>query len=97
LRVKHTIADLEGRVEELTQQLIAIKLENDSLKTSNQLTPIGAIPLVMPPDAIPIEPLEHYPGLDAVALQKVLQANAYGSDNSQFPQPLAANPLTTTG
>ncbi|KAN0099068.1 protein of unknown function (DUF3425) domain containing protein [Hyaloscypha variabilis] len=96
LRVKHTIADLEGRVEELTQQLIAIKLENDSLKASNQLTPIGAIPLVMPPDAIPIEPFEHYPGLDAVALQKVLQANAYGSDNSQFPQPQAANPLTTT-
>jgi hypothetical protein len=51
----------------------------------------------MPPDAIPIEPFEHYPGLDAVALQKALQANAYGSDNSQFPQPLAANPLTTTG
>lgn len=97
LRVKHTIADLESRVEELTQELIRIKLENDSLKASNQLTPIGSIPLVMPSDAMPIEPAEHYPGLDTIALRKILQASAYGSDASQFPQPLAANPLTTTG
>ncbi|KAE9366388.1 hypothetical protein N431DRAFT_446556 [Stipitochalara longipes BDJ] len=96
LRVKRTIAHLESRVENLTQQLIAAKLERDSLQASNQLTPIGAVPQVMPPDAIPIEPVEHYPGLDAVALRKALQASTYLPDASQFAQPLAVNPLTTT-
>jgi hypothetical protein len=97
LRVKHTIADLESRVKEITQQLVAIKLENDSLKAANQLAPIGCIPQLMPPDAIPIVPDEHYPGLDAIARRRNLQASAYVSDTSQFAQPLAVNPLMTTG
>ena len=98
--MKRTIADLESKVENLTQELIALKLERDSLKASNQLTPIGAVPQAMPPDAIPIEPVEHYPGLDAIALQKglnALQANTFLPDALQFAQPLPANALTATG
>jgi hypothetical protein len=33
--VKQTIAELESRVEDLTKQLIATKLENGSLKAEN--------------------------------------------------------------
>jgi hypothetical protein len=86
LRVKQTIADLERKVEELAKQLIAIKLENDSLKAANQLPPIGSIPEQMPPDAIPILPIEHYPGVDIIIQERNLRANQFVFDPSQFAQ-----------
>lgn len=86
LRVKQTIAQLESRVEDLTQQLIATKLENDSLKAENQLAPPGSIPQRMVPGSIPLDdPFENYPGLDAVQ-QRNFHASPYMPTDSQFAQ-----------
>ena len=97
LRVKHTITYFERRVKDLTAQLIAIKLENDSLKAANQLAPIGSIPQQMPPDAIPIVPDEYYPGVDAIIRKRNLQAGQYVFDTSQFAQPSAMHPPMPMG
>lgn len=87
LRVKQTIAELESRVEDLTKQLIATKLENDSLKAENQLAPPGSIPRQMVPGSIPLDdPLENYPGLDAVVQRRNLHASQYMPTGSQFAQ-----------
>jgi len=97
LRVKHTIADLERRAEDLAKQLIALKLENDSLKAENQLAPIGCIPQQMPPDLIPIVPNESYPGVEAVIRRRNSQASQYVPNTSQFAQPLVVQPPMGTG
>jgi hypothetical protein len=86
LRVKQTIAELESRVEDLTTQLIATKLENDSLKAENQLAPPGSIPQQLVPGSIPLDdPFENYPGLDAVQ-QRHLHASQYMPIDSQFAE-----------
>ena len=86
LRVKQTIAELESRVEGLTTQLIATKLENDSLKAENQLAPPGSIPQQLVPGSIPLDdPFENYPGLDAVQ-QRNLHASQYMPTDSQFAE-----------
>ncbi|KAH8750625.1 hypothetical protein F5882DRAFT_77230 [Hyaloscypha sp. PMI_1271] len=86
LRVKQTIAELESRVEDLTTQLIATKLENDSLKAENQLAPPGSIPQQLVPGSIPLDdPFENYPGLDAVQ-QRNLHASQYMPTDSQFAE-----------
>jgi hypothetical protein len=41
----------------------------------------------MPPDAIPIMPDEHYPGIDVIIRQRNLPADQYVFDTSQFAQP----------
>jgi hypothetical protein len=52
-RVKQTIAELEKRVEILTQELHLTRLENASLQVKNQLAPPGTIPAMAPPQPIP--------------------------------------------
>jgi len=84
--VKQTIAELENRVEDLTTQLIATKLENDSLKAENQLAPPGSIPQQLVPGSIPLDdPFENYPGLDVVQ-QRHLHASQYMPIDSQFAE-----------
>jgi hypothetical protein len=95
--VKQTITELERRVEDLTGQLIAIKLENDSLKAENQLAPPGCIPQRMAPESIPIVPEENYPGVEAVMQRRNLQASQYAPNTSQFSQSLAVQPPIGTG
>jgi hypothetical protein len=51
-RVKQTIAELEKRVECLTQELHQTRLENVSLQEKNQLTPPGTILATTPPQSI---------------------------------------------
>jgi hypothetical protein len=51
--VKQTIAELEKRVEILTQELHLTRLENASLQEKNQLAPPGAVPMMAPPQALP--------------------------------------------
>jgi hypothetical protein len=88
LRVKQKIAELESRVEDLTKQLLAAKLENDSLKAENQLAPPGSIPRRLVPGSVPLDdPLENYPGLDAVVQQRNLRASQCMPTDSQFAQP----------
>lgn len=87
LRVKQTIAELERRVKDLTKQLVAAKLENDSLKAENQLAPPGSIPRQMALDLIPLDDAsENYPGLEVVLRRRNLQASQYMPTNSQFAQ-----------
>jgi hypothetical protein len=92
LRVKQTIAELERRVEDLTKQLIAAKLENDSLKTENQLNPPG--PQRLPPPLA--DPNAVYPGLEVVARRKSLQTSQYTANPLQssmsfvVPGPISA-------
>ena len=82
--MKQTIAELESRVDDLTKQLVAAKLENDSLKAENQLAPPGSIPPQMEPGSIPLDdPLESYPGLDTIVQQRNHQ---YMPTDSQFAQ-----------
>jgi hypothetical protein len=50
--VKQTIAELEKRVEILTQELHLTRLENASLQEKNQLAPPGTIPTMAPPQAL---------------------------------------------
>ncbi len=97
LRVKHTIAGLERRVEGLTQQLIALKLEKDSLKAENQLASIGCIPQQMQPNSILMVPNEIYPGVEAVVQRRNLQASQYVPSTSQFAQPLVMHQAKGTG
>jgi len=94
--VKQTIAELQSRVDDLTKQLIATKLENDSLKAENQLAPPGSIPPQMEPGSIPLDdPLESYPGLDTVQ-QGNLHASQYMPTDSQFAQsPMMPVPIGT--
>lgn len=51
--MKQTIAELEKRVEILTQELHLTRLENASLQEKNQLAPPGTIPTTAPPQALP--------------------------------------------
>jgi hypothetical protein len=95
--VKQTIAELERRVEDLTKQLIAAKLENDSLKEENQLNPPGCIPQAVPPEMVPtIDPNIIYPGMEVVSQRKnhVAQCMPIGS---QFPQSMIAAGATAPG
>jgi hypothetical protein len=87
--VKQTIAELERRVEDLTKQLIATKLENDSLKEENQLPFPGSIPQTMPPDMAPT--IDHsiiYPGAEVVAQRRNFPMVQYVPPASQFSQSL---------
>jgi len=87
LRVKQTVAELERRVEDLTKQLIAAKLENDSLKAENQLNPPGCIPLTLAPELLPVDdPNIIYPGMEVVSRRKHLHMAQYMPNASQFSQ-----------
>ena len=96
-RVKQRVAELERSVEDLTKQLIASKLENDSLKAKNQLAPPGCVPQRMAPESIPIVPDESYPGVEVVIQRRNLQASQYVPSASQFSQSLVVQPPTGTG
>jgi hypothetical protein len=85
--VKQTIAELERRVEDLTKQLIAAKLENDSLKEENQLNPPGCIPQAVPPELVPIVDRDViYPGMEVVAQRKNHHMAQYMPVDPQFSQ-----------
>jgi hypothetical protein len=95
--VKQTIAELERRVEDLTKQLIAAKLENDSLKEANQLNPPGCIPQVVPPELVPtIDPDIIYPGMEVISQRKNHIAQ-YMPIDSQFPQSMLVAGATAPG
>lgn len=89
LRVKQTIAELERRVEDLTKQLIAAKLENDSLKEENQLPFPGSLPQTLPPDIVPA--IDHsivYPGTEVIAQRRNFSTVPYVPPASPFSQSL---------
>jgi hypothetical protein len=93
-RVKQTIAELEKRVEMLSEELHLTRLENASLQEKNQLAPPGTIPLVAPP--MPVPGPEEFPEgtaaiMDVVVRQKT-QPPPYVGMGSQF-----ANNMVVTG
>jgi len=91
--VKQTIAELERRVEDLTKQLIAVKLENDSLKEENQLNPPGCIPQTIAPELVPIsDPDIIYPGMEVVSQRRnhMAQYMPIDSQLSQLSQSMIA-------
>jgi hypothetical protein len=93
--VKQTIAELERRVEDLTKQLIAAKLENDSLKEENQLNPPGCIPQTIAPELVPIsDPDAIYPGMEVVSQRRNHHMAPYlpVASQSQFSQSLVPGP-----
>jgi hypothetical protein len=98
--VKQTIAELERRVEDLTKELIATKLENDSLKAENQLDPPGSIPQTLAPEMLPVnDPNIIYPGMEVVS-QRRNHLDQYMPTASQFSQstigPAAPGPSKKT-
>ncbi|PMD33123.1 hypothetical protein L207DRAFT_175622 [Hyaloscypha variabilis F] len=76
-RVKQTIAELEKRVEILTQELQLTRLENASLQQRNQLAPPGTIPQLAPPGPVPGP--EDFPAGTAAIMDVVVR-------NDQQPQ-----------
>ena len=88
---------LEKRVEELTQKLIATKLENESLQAKNQLPPPGYIPETSSDP--PILPTEDFEGLGVVVRQRSLPPSAgqYLPLNHQFAQSFVVQAPVSTG
>jgi hypothetical protein len=73
----------------LTKQLIAAKMENDSLKAENQLPFPGSIPQTMPPDIVPaVDQSIIYPGIEIVAQRRNFPMAQYVPPASQFSQSL---------
>jgi len=72
-RVKQTIADLEKRVELLSQELHLTRLENASLQERNQLAPPGTIPSMAPPQSVPGP--EDFPEGTAAIMDVVVRRN----------------------
>ncbi len=81
-RTKQTIAQLQKRVEELTLQLHATKLQNASLESKNQLYPPGTIRMTADPMSEPPMPSE--PIMDILVQEKVLPPRQFGPMRPQF-------------
>jgi hypothetical protein len=92
--VKQTIAELEKRVETLTQELHLTRLENASLQEKNRPPPPGTIPTMAPPQVLPGP--EDFPDGSAanmdVAVRRSSQQQQCMGMGSQFP-----NSLVVTG
>jgi len=98
-RVKQTIAELEKRVEMLTQELHLTRLENASLQEKNQLAPPGTIPTVAPPMITPgLEDFSEGAAaiMDVVVRQKNRPAQYMGL-GSQFSNSLVVSAPISTG
>jgi hypothetical protein len=98
-RVKQTIAELERRVEALTQELHLTKLENASLQEKSQLAPPGTIPTTAPPPPIPILGPEVFSEGNAAIMDFVVRQKSntpqYMGMNSQFSSSMAARQIST--
>lgn len=102
-RVKQTIAELERRVEMLTEELHLTRLENASLQEKNQLAPPGTIrsaSAMGPPHPIPEEPKLFAEGTAAVTEVVVRQQSRisqYMELGSQFSDSIIITGQISTG
>jgi len=102
-RVKQTIAELERRVEMLTEELHLIRLENASLQEKNQLAPPGTIrsaSAVGPPHPI-VEDPKFFPEGTAAIMDVVVRQQSrmsqYLEMGSQFSNSMVIAGQISTG
>jgi hypothetical protein len=91
-RTKQTIAQLQKRVEELTRELHATKLQNASLEPKNQLYPPGTIRMTADPMPMPSEPV-----MDIIMREKVLPPRQFGPMRQQFTEGFFLDSPISTG
>jgi hypothetical protein len=102
-RVKQTIAELERRVEVLTQELHLTRLENASLQDKNQLAPPGTIrsaSAVGPPHPILEDPTFFPEGAAAVmevVVRQQSRMSQYLEMGSQFSDSMIFAGQISTG
>jgi hypothetical protein len=99
-RVKQTIAELEKRVEALTQELQLARLENASLQEKKQLAPQGTISSMTPQQAI-TRPEDFSEGtaaiMDVVMRRNGQQPQQCMSMSSQYSSSLAVTGQICSG
>lgn len=96
--MKQTIAELEARVENLTQQLRATKLENDSLKSQNQLRPPGPTRAIMQEPDINLVPRDPSMSvMDVVVRDKCPPPAQFNNVNRQFSNSFVISSQISTG